>query len=144
MTGDVRAATLDLTNAQLIALFGTPVEMIPAAGAGTVIVPIAVVARLVRGTTAYSASTNLILVYATDATTLNNTISVLFANGPGGVLDQLFHGRRATTYTGPNNFNPSNRAVNITLAVDINAGGADDLLRVNVLYEVVPAAALGY
>ncbi len=146
MTADLRAAKRDFTNAELLTLFATPVEMIPAAGTGTVIVPIAAVARLVRGTVAYSTSTNVFLVYQTDTINLlvAGSLPVLFANSPGGVLDQLFHSTRVNTYTGTNNFNPSNRAVMATLAADLNLGSASDILRVNVLYQVVPAAALGY
>lgn len=144
MTADLRAARLDLTNAQLVVLFATPVELIPAPGAGLVSVPLMAVARLVRGTTAYDASRNLVLNYATDTINLLGAVTILFANSPGGVLDQLFHVRRSTSYTGANNFNPSNRAINVTLDADISLGGVNDLLRLNVLYQVVPAAAMGY
>jgi hypothetical protein len=130
LSGDVRAATLELTGAQIDTLFGTPVTIVAAPGAGLVVVPIQVVARLVRGTVAWSNSRNLQIQYDGDTTNLIANVTILFANGGGSTLDQLFHASRATNYSGANNFNPSNTPVEVTIQTgDISLGSASDRLR---------------
>jgi len=144
VSGDLRREAVELTNAQLIILAATPVEIIPAPGAGLVAVPLQLIARLTRGTTAYSANRDLRLEYVGSATNLIQTLSILFADGAAATRDQIFHALRASSFSGGAAFNPSNLAIELTLSSDINNGNASDLLRVSVLYEIVPASALGY
>lgn len=54
-----------LTSAEILALFTTPITVIPAAGAGTVIMPLRIMTRLNYNTTTYTTNTNLILGLST-------------------------------------------------------------------------------
>lgn len=138
LSSDIKVATLTLTNAQLLALFATPVTLVAAPGTGKVIVPLAVHARLQRGTIAYSASRNLQIQWSGDTTNLIQTISILFANGGGASLDQFFTAARASTVTGTNNFDPSNRAIQVTIQTGaITLGQAADTLKIVLLYEEI-------
>jgi hypothetical protein len=140
LSARVKVATLTLTNAQLLALFATPVQIVPAPGAGKVIVPISCHARLERGTTAYSASRNLQVQWTGLTTNLVQTISILFANGPGAVLDQFFTTARTATLTLTAGVDPSNRAVEVTIQTGaITGGSSGDTLKIALLYEEVPS-----
>ncbi|MGH9238628.1 MAG: hypothetical protein ACRD3G_11380 [Vicinamibacterales bacterium] len=144
VSGDVRIESIELTNAQLIILAATPVEMIPAPGAGLVAVPLHMIVRFTRGTVAYSVNSNLRLEFVGSTTNLTQTLSIPFADGGGASRDQCLHVNRTLGLTFADDFNPSNRAIEVLLDADINNGNASDLLRVSVLYEIVPSAALGY
>ena len=139
LSAKVKVATLTLTAAQLDTLFATPVQIIPAPGAGKVAVVISAHCRLQRGTTAYT-SRNLQIQWTGLTTNLIQTISILFANGPGSALDQFFSAARASTLTLTAGVDPSNRAVEVTVQTgDIGAVAGSDTLKVVVLYEEVPS-----
>lgn len=50
----VQRVTVDLTSAQLLALDGTPVQIVPAPGAGLRIVPLLTMIHMIGGTVAYT------------------------------------------------------------------------------------------
>ena len=145
VSGDLRISdTLALTNTQLLILAATPVEIIPAPGAGLVVVPLHMAVRFVRGTVAYNSNRGLRLEYTSSTTNLVQAVTISFADGGGAARDQYYNVQRLLTAAFADDFNPSNRALEVLLDGDINNGNAADLLYCSVLYEVVPSAALGY
>ena len=139
LSARVKVATLTISGTELIAIFGTPLTIVPAPGAGKIAVPITAHCRLQRGTTAYSASENLTIKWSGIATNLIQSVTILLANGPGGVLDQFFNAARLSTLTLTAGVDPSNRAIQVSLQNDVNAGSASDTLKVVLLYEEVPS-----
>jgi hypothetical protein len=138
LDADVRVATLTLTQSQIDTLFATPVEIVPAPGAGLIVKPIAVCCRLQRGTVAWSNSRNLQIQWTGNTANLVQAVSILFANGPGATLDQFFAAAAVATLTGTNNVDVSNRALEVTIQTgDISGGNAGDTLKINLLYEII-------
>lgn len=134
---EIRVATLTLDNADIDALFGTPVTIVAAPGAGLVAVPLAVAVRMTKSAGTWSASRNLQVQY--DGTTANliQNITILLAQAQ---TEQLYLAARVSTYTGANNFNPSNTAIEVTLQTgDVSGGPADTVLKISLLYELVPS-----
>lgn len=64
VTTNILSATVTLSSSQLKNLTTTPVQLIAAQGAGTVIVPLFVVANYVYGGTAYAVTGNVEIIYA--------------------------------------------------------------------------------
>jgi hypothetical protein len=138
VNSDLFVATLELNATQIDTLFGTPVEFVPAPGAGLLAIPVHVVARLTRGTTAWNNSRNLLIHYNGDTSNLVQLVSVPFAASNGSTLDQFLQAARTGSHTPSNNFNPSNRAIMAAIATgDIGGGSADTILRLSMLYEVI-------
>lgn len=82
----VFSATLTLTSAQLKALHATPIQIVPAPGAGLALMPLSATAEYVFVTPAYSGVTNAIIVIAPAATlgSSNEPIQMMAA----GFIDQ--------------------------------------------------------
>jgi hypothetical protein len=57
--GIYRVAELSLTSAQILALFTTPIEIIPAQGSGTQIIPLVGIIKYTHVTTAYATNVTL-------------------------------------------------------------------------------------
>lgn len=133
----VNSATVTLSSAQLKALNTTPVVLIPAQGAGTLIVPTAEVFDYKFGTVQYSGNGGLRTRYTGDTNNLfppsNSNIvsaaqSVFYINGGPG-----------TTGTGTLTLN---RTVGNNVSVETFNGGAaytlgDGTLNITILYQVI-------
>lgn len=85
-----------LTSAQILALNTTPITLISAAGAGTIIVPITYSARLNFNTTAYTGANNLELRYTNGSGTkpladvtaafINSAATAYYVGADGAVV----------------------------------------------------------
>lgn len=51
---NIKCDSVTITSAEMLALFTTPKEIIPAQGSGTIIVPLSVTAKMVNNTTPYA------------------------------------------------------------------------------------------
>jgi len=60
-SGELMSSTIELTSAQILSLHTTPIEVVPAQGAGTVICPLQAQYELKYGTTPYATNTQVSL-----------------------------------------------------------------------------------
>ena len=125
------ALTVTLTNAQVLALFGTPVTVVPAPGANKVIVPRQLLVST-NLTGAYAEAYSLQVYWAGDTTALVASV--------GNTLD--------TTTRKVVNHNAVSQAVNLTLGSNkalvisnetgaFTTGNAANSVRVTAIYNVI-------
>lgn len=79
--GEYQCASGTWTSAQILSMAATPVTVIPAAGAGTLVQPLSFAFELVYGGTAYTGSGSLTIRYVNNAgTQLANACATAFIN----------------------------------------------------------------
>lgn len=133
----IYSATLNLTNAQIKALFTTPITIVPAQGAGTVITVTSIIVKYIYGgTNAFTGGGNLNIRYTnTTGQSINATImtSALLL-GTASVYSQTLN----TAISGAAIANMENRLVcihNATAAFTGNAAN-NNLINVKILYYI--------
>ena len=127
-TGGINGAyktTLTLSAAQLDNLFATPIEIIPAQGAGKVVAITNLIAFYDYGTTGYTGATTLNLEDSGTSLFQAGTISLLNATA-----DKYSHGKS----TGAQEAS-ANSSINVVCAADLSGG--DGTVKLVVTYEVV-------
>lgn len=128
------AAKKSLTAAQIKALNTTPQALVPAQGAGKIIVPISIQGRLTFGTAAYATNTTLNIGFASGSDPLfsNTTLLPVTAGAP----IQPFFAIAQSGVTGNDNEYIANAALNLSVPT-ANPATGDGLLDVYVTYLVV-------
>ena len=133
----IYSATLNLTNAQIKALFTTPITIVPAQGAGTVITVTSIIVKYIYGgTNAFTGGGNLNIRYTnTTGQSINASImtSALLL-GTASVYSQTLN----TAISGAAIANMENRLVCIHNATALFAGNAanNNLIKVKILYYI--------
>lgn len=84
----VQTITVPLTSAQLLGMNATPVELIPAPGAGKVIIIDNVLFTMTRTSTAYASGGTIVLNYATGPVAAINTIAASVLTTAGAAVTQ--------------------------------------------------------
>ena len=128
---DIGFVTLDVTD--IDTLFATPVTLVAAPGAGIALVPLTMTARRTQSTGVWSAVRALQVQYSGDTTQLSRAMSFFWTSV--GTRDEFGSELLLQTLSGANNFDPSNKALELTFTVgDMTPGASDTLLRVHLLY----------
>lgn len=99
ITGGFR--TVKITAAQMLLLNGSPIQIVPAAGAGTLIIPYLMVGSLVYGTATYSVNASgASLKYGANGagTSTGFTFSQAFLQSASGTNVQIVNQSSAATY----------------------------------------------
>ncbi len=124
--------SVSLTSAQVKALVGTPIVVIPAVGAGIGVVPIRGICKLTYGgNNAFTNVQNLTLVYTGTTTTFGNFNSNVFSATANtyGYLNPLATGIVANTSVENNSMSIVN------LATDLTGNAANDnTVTINIYY----------
>lgn len=130
-SGVVLLATKTITSAQILNIHTSPVELIPAQGANTVIVPLEITLWIDYNTTAYATDVALRLYFDNNVTAWLNL---------GAVLDktsdyfQMRSIQSTASVTGANLYNNTNFAVSTALS---NPTAGDSDVKITVLYSVI-------
>ena len=133
----IQSATVTLTSAQIQNLLGTPITVVPAQGANTIIVPTGVTAKFVYGgNNAFTGTSNVVLTYATH----EQALGILMPNAAiTGTANAFSLTVPPSTNTGEATGNIDNQAVMVNINPATNLGGnasADNTLIVNMNYFV--------
>lgn len=88
-TNLIKLATITLSAAQIIAMNGAPVTLVPAPGAGKSIILRHLVLRSTRTSTAFTGGGASVVQYHTGAVAATNTIAAATFTGAAGVQDVL-------------------------------------------------------
>ena len=119
---------VSLSSAQILTLGSSPVTLVPAQGAGKVIIPISVVLDYKFVTSGYSTNTNVFITSASSPTSITRTGVLAFVSD-------------ACTFDAPINSGASNALTgNESLQISTGAGnptGGDSTLDVYVTYVVI-------
>lgn len=127
----IQSATVTLDSADIVNIHTTPVEIVPAQGANTVIVPIEAVIWVEYNSSPYSTDVALRLSYDNNTTLLVNF---------GAVLDktsdyyQMRSVQATTAFTGANFAENTNLAITTGLS---NPTGGNSPVKITILYTVV-------
>lgn len=90
-------ASVDLSAAQIIAMNATPVTIIPAPGAGSVVVVDNITFKMTRTSTAFTSGGNVVFEYGTSGTDVTAVIASTVVTGAAGVVYQNVRGVEAST-----------------------------------------------
>jgi hypothetical protein len=132
---EIRVATLTLDATDIDALFATPITIVDAPGAGLVAVPLAIVPRLQKSASTWNASRNLVVRYNGDTTNLIQTGTTILLGQAH--TDQLYSAACVSTHTPSNNFNPANKALEVTWETgDVGGGPANTTVKLWLLYRL--------
>lgn len=135
--------TVKITTAQMLALNGSPIQIVPAPGAGKVIVPTMMIASLVYGSATYSCNASgASLKYgsAGAGTSTGFTLSQAFIQSASGTNVQVVNQSSAATYL------PATTDYNVPLTLiaatsDPTTGDSDMYVRVYFRIVTVPLLA---
>jgi hypothetical protein len=122
--GTVFTRNLELTTAQLDALFVTPIQIVAAPGPGRIVVPVAchtIVVRVAAGWAPWSAGGNLIPVYAGETSTIMaaNFSHLLNSAAAGYTQGWTTIGSPTTSV-----LDRVNKAIHMRLSAESNPGGS--------------------
>ena len=84
--GQLKYASVSISSAEILALNGTPIDIVAAPGAGVALVPCFAVAQYTFATIAYAVNTSVSLVYSSDLTAshrIGTWTAILAAAAPG-------------------------------------------------------------
>lgn len=135
MVGGYRTVTI--TTAQMLALNGSPIQIVPAPGAGLLIVPTMMIATLVFNAAAYStnaAGASLKYGTAGAGTSTGFTLSQAFLQSASGTNTQIVNQSSAATYL------PASTDLNVPLtliAATSDPTTGDSAMNVRVYYRVI-------
>lgn len=130
-SGIVKTATVTLSSAQVLQLHTTPIQLIAAQGAGTVIVPIEISVWIDYNTTAYATDVALRLYFNNNAVTWQNL---------GATLDKTADFYRQLSIQGNASITGANTLENVNFAVSTgisNPTAGDSPVKITVIYTVI-------
>jgi hypothetical protein len=133
----IQRVTVDLTSAQLLALLGTPIQIVPAPGSGLRIVPLLAMIHMIGGGVAYTDAGGAVSLAAGSANypfTTNNIFLVTVS--PNKRTMTMSFGEILDTAANPPT--PDNAALNIQKITNNLAAGTGTA-RVTVYFFVEPS-----
>lgn len=135
VTQDAFTAVLDISTAQLDALNGTPLTVVPAAGANKIIVPVDWSVTAVKSGAAWTANPALSLVYSGNTSAIVTAINLTLTNA--NTETRFYHPGQAAFNFLTSTFDPRNVAVVTRLASDTSPGvGSTCTLRIMLTYYI--------
>lgn len=131
VTGDVLVASVTVTDTQIKSLSSSPVTLVAAQGAGTIIVPLMITMKKVT-TVAYNTNVTTSFPWTGITTAIAGTVNLAFSSG----VETRY---ASVTPTAFNDFanNPENKAFTIKNSADLTGGGSGNSLQVRVVYFVM-------
>jgi hypothetical protein len=130
-SGVVQSATVTITSAELLNIHTTPIELVAAQGAGTVIVPIQITLWIDYNTTAYATDVALRLYFDDNVTSWLNLGAVLDKTADYFLMRSI---QVTAAATGANFFDNTNLAISTALS---NPTAGDSDVKITVLYSVI-------
>jgi hypothetical protein len=128
---NLTTVTWDLATADIAVLNGTPVTLVLAQGAGTLIVPVAASFHYKAGSVGFTQNAALSLVYAGDTTALLTGPTIAFS-GTTSQLGTFLPATAAQTLT-----EGENKALVLLASADPTIGTANGSGRITVFYYVM-------
>lgn len=138
-SGVVQSVTRTLTSAEILALHTTPIELIPAQGANTTILPLSFIFNLNYGTTPYTVSGALEVFIGANAAASNYVQSVYllgFMNSNQDCIYRQTYDASTGAYTGSSITIMTNNPL-LVFAQNSNPTLGDSQIEITVLYSVI-------
>jgi hypothetical protein len=130
--------TVTLTQTQINTMFTTPITLVAAQGAGTVILPQSVTVKVANGGTAFTGGGALALAYAGGVGTITQSTAIAAAVVINTSTTAPSYGATALAYASVSGSDLRNAAVTLSNGTAVFAGGAASAtMQVTLTYTVL-------